>query len=142
MKSDRVVVGRFDAIDESVRRCAGTANLSLQQGIEGPLHIPRSERAAIVELHSTVKVKDVSQRIGNVPAFGERRLDVQVLVTIEQVVEQQGIDTLRLRVYPNSRIEIGRAALDDHDQGVAVGLPAAGAKLEQKSGKKQQDTFV
>jgi len=38
----------------------------------------------------------------------------QVIAAAQQIVEDQVIDALRLRVQPHSRIKIGRARLDDH----------------------------
>src|ERR1700757_4751000 len=89
VKDDRGVVGRFDMIDEFVDGRLGTADFSLQQRIEGPLHIAGCQRTAVVKLYATVQMKDVGQRIGDVPALGETGSDVQVISAREQIVEDQ-----------------------------------------------------
>ena len=78
-----------------------------------------------MKAHTVMQVEDVSQRIGNLPTFSKRG-HVQVIVAGEQVVEDQVVDPLRLSVEADAGIEVGRAAFDDHDQGVGVGLARAG----------------
>src|SRR3954466_5899449 len=58
---------------------------------------------------------------------------------MHQRVEDQRINALRLRVDANSRIEIHRAALDDHDQRVGIGLARAGS---QQKPKHKEDNSV
>ncbi len=92
--------------------------------IEGPLHVARGERLAIVKAHAVVQMKDVGQRIGNFPALRQPGLQVEVIVAADQGIEEQLVDALRLRVDADARIEVDGTALDDHDQRVGVGLAA------------------
>ena len=78
VEDDGVVVGRLDVVHESVDRRLGAANLSLQQGIESPLHVASGQRAAVVELHAVMQMKNIGQRIGNLPAFGQAGRDIQM----------------------------------------------------------------
>ena len=50
------------------RCCFGAANLSVGDGVEGPLHVARSKGPAVVEVHALAKMEDVGQRVGNLPA--------------------------------------------------------------------------
>ncbi len=79
MKGDRRIIRRVNVIHELVNGCLGAANLSLRQGIECPLHIPRGQETAIVEPRPAMQMKNESERIGNVPALGESRRDIQIL---------------------------------------------------------------
>ncbi len=126
MEDDGVVVGHVDAVHESVNRCFCAAHLSLQQGVEGPLHVASGQGAAVMKLDAVVQVEDVGQRIGNVPAFGQAGGDVKVVAAGEQVVEDEIIDAFRLRVQADAGIEVGGTALDDHHQGVGIGFAGAG----------------
>ena len=92
------VIRRIEVIHEAIGRRLGTANLSGKQGIEGPLHIARGERTPVVKLHAVMKVKDVGQRIGNLPALGQSRRDIQVVAAREQIVEDQVVDAFGLRI--------------------------------------------
>ena len=67
-----------------------------------------------MKAHPAPQMKYVSSRVRNLPAFGERRLQVEVLVTPQQGVEQQLVDALRLRIGPDAGIEIRGTAFDDH----------------------------
>ena len=118
-------------IDETIGGGLGAANFALEQGIERPLHIARGERAAIVKRHAAMEVEDVGQRIGNLPALGQPGLHVEMLIASEQRVEEKLVNALRLRVDPNSRIEIRRTALNNHDQRVGIGSLGAGEERQQ-----------
>jgi len=78
-------------------------------------------------------VEDVGQGVGHLPALGQAGLQLEVLVAGEQAVKEQLIDALRLGVGADPRIEVRRAALDDHDQCVGVGAPGAG---DQETGEQ------
>src|SRR5579871_6828727 len=78
-------------------------------------------------------MKDVSQRIRNLPALCQKRLHVEMIVALEQIVEKQSVNTLGLGIYADARIKIRRAALDDHDQRVGIGLRCA-----RKQGKERR----
>jgi hypothetical protein len=47
---------------------------------------------------------------------------LKICISSHQTVEQQRINSLRLRVCANARIEIRRAALDEKDDGMRVAL--------------------
>ena len=67
----------------------------------------------------------------------ERGLHVEVLVAIKEIVEDQRIDALGLAVESNPRIEVGRTALDDHDESVGVGRPRAREQGSEKDGREE-----
>src|SRR5579862_9463429 len=133
VEDDGEVVSRVDAIYELINACLGAANLSLQQRIESPLHITRRQRAAVVKLYPVMQMKNISERVGNIPALGQTGSDVQIGATGQQVVEDQVVDTFGLSVQTHARIEVGWAALNDHDQGVGVGLAGAGKGCGEKN---------
>ena len=134
VKDDGEVIGRIDAIDEAVDRRLGAANLALKQGIERPLHVARGERTSIMKLHAVMQMKDVGERIGNLPALGQSGRDIQIVAAREQVVEDQIVDALRLRVDSHARIEIRRARFDQHHQRVGIGLAGAGEQRYRSEG--------
>ena len=135
MKYDRYIVWRVDVIHKVVSRRFGAANLALQQRIKSPLHIAGSQRPPVVKLHTRTQMKNIGTRIGYVPAHCQLRLYVQVLIARQQIIKQQTVDALRLRIQPNSRIQIRRAALDNHDQRVRIRLRGA---ANQKSNTSSQ----
>ncbi len=47
-----------------------------------------------MKLHTVMQVKDVSKRIGNLPALGQPRRHVQVVPTLQQVIKNQIVDPL------------------------------------------------
>src|SRR5207245_103423 len=94
VENDRVVVRRFDTVHESIGGGLGAANFALQQRVEGPLHIARSQRASVVEFHSVMQTKYVRHAIRNFPAFRQRGFHIEVLVTLEEIIEDQLINTL------------------------------------------------
>jgi hypothetical protein len=59
-------------------------------------------------------MKNVSPRIGNLPTLGEARLDAQVLVSGEQVIKNEVINALGIRVESDPWIEVGRVVFNDH----------------------------
>ena len=60
------------------------------------------------------QMKDVGERIGNLPALGQPRLQLEVIVAPQQSFEDQLADALRLGIGPDARIEVERRALDQH----------------------------
>ena len=86
-----------------------------------------------------MQMKNVGQRIGNLPALGQSGLNVEVLVARQQRVEEEFVDALRLPVDAHARIEIRGAALDDHDQRVGVGRLRAGEKREDADADQQKE---
>src|SRR5262249_19526777 len=106
----------------------GATELALEERIEGPLDIFRSQRTAIMKSDAVAQVKHVGFWIGNFPAFCQPGLDIQVLVAIEQIVEDELVDAFRKCINPHARVEIRGAALDDHDQ--SLGRTAASARSQ------------
>src|SRR5271165_4517969 len=84
-----------------------------------------------MKMYALAEVEHVCLRIGYLPRIGQPGFQVEVLIAPHQRIEQQLSDSLRLSVKPNSRIEIGGAALDDHDDGVWIWLTRAGAASQQ-----------
>jgi hypothetical protein len=68
-----------------------------------------------------MQVEYVGKGIGNFPSLSEAWRYVEVFVASEQIVEYQVTDAFGLRVESDTRIEVARAALDDHDQSIRVG---------------------
>src|SRR5580692_1922470 len=128
-------VGSIDVIHGPIRCCFRAANFSLQQGIEGPLYVPRSERAAIVKLHALMQVEYISQRIWDFPTLRQSRLHVKMLVAGAQVIEQQLINSLGIGFQTNPWIQIGGAALDNHHQCVWVWFTGTGEQRKKKERK-------
>jgi hypothetical protein len=59
-------------------------------------------------------MKNVGPRVGNLPTLGEARMDVQVLVSSQEIVENEVINALGIRVESYPWIEIGRVVFNDH----------------------------
>src|SRR5664280_74193 len=131
MKDDCPIVGRVDGGDAVVRARLGADQFAGEQGIEGPLNVVRGERLSVVKMYVMAQVKDVRQGIGDLPLLGQRRLEIEMFIAAHERVEKQLVDALGLGVEADAGIEIGRAALDDHDQ--RVGIVGAGAgKVQQQ----------
>src|ERR1700690_3068246 len=103
MKHHAQLVGSVDVINKTISPRFRAANLSRQQGIERPFHIPRSERPTIVKRNATMQMKNIGQRIRNLPPLRKSSLNVQVLIASQQSIENKFVDPLRLRVNPNPR---------------------------------------
>ena len=59
---------------------------------------------------------------------GEEGLEAEVLVAADEGVEEEGVDVFGLGVGADAGIEVGGAGLDEHGDGVGVGLCGAAAK--------------
>ncbi len=137
VEDHRRIIGGINAGDETVGGRLGTANLALQQRIESPLHVARSQGPTIMKLYSLMQMEDVSQCIGNLPPLRQPRLHIEVLVPGEQVIENQGVNALGLGIHPHARVQIGGAALDDHHQRIRICRMCAGKK-RQHDAKAQE----
>ena len=121
VKNNREIIRRIDVIDKMVHRCLRAANLPLQQRIQRPLHVAGSERPAVVKLHAVMKMKNISERIGNLPALG------QAGATFRSSPRDSRSSKMRLSIrsdwasIPDPGIKIGRTRLDDHYQCVRLG---------------------
>ena len=67
-------------------------------------------------------MEDVGFRIEDLPRIGEERFQLEVLIAADKRVEEQVANALGLSIESDARVEVGRAVLDDHDDGVGVGL--------------------
>ena len=77
-------------------------------------------------------MEDVSERVRDLPALGEAGLQIEMLVTLEERIEEQHVNALGKAIGTNAGIEVGRAALDDHDQGVAIRAMGAGGREREE----------
>ena len=82
-----------------------------------------------------MQVEDISQRIWNLPSLRQPRLNIEVLVTRQQRIEEKFANALRLRVDPNARIKIRRAAFDNHHQRIERQRLGAGKKRQISADK-------
>src|SRR5580700_2151291 len=115
MKDDGEIVRRVEVIHEAISCRLDAVNLAGEQRIEGPLYVPRGERAPVVKLHAMMQMKDVSQRVWILPVLGQSRRHVEVVATREQVVENQAVDSLGIRINSYAGVKIRRARFDHHD---------------------------
>ena len=58
------------------------------------------------------EVKNVSQRVGRLPRFGEVAVQRHFVVALDEAVEKQTIEVLRLRIGRKTRIEVRRIRFD------------------------------
>ena len=58
------------------------------------------------------EMKNVSERVGRRPGFGEVATKIHAIVAVEQAREEQAVDALGLRVRGEARIEIGGIGFD------------------------------
>ena len=102
------------------------------------MHIAGGERAAVVEADARAQVKREGQRVGLLPAFGQRRREVKARIAGDKTVEQKLVDMFRLAVGSDARIEVRRAALDEKDHRPQItGRGAAACQGEQASQHQQ-----
>src|SRR5579859_1984002 len=121
MKNNGGVVGRINVIDMLVSGGLGTGQYVVQHGINGVFDVTRGQQASVMKVHARSQVEDISQPIGDLIALGQHGLQVKVLVAAKERVKDQHVNALGLRVNAGTRIEVCRAALDDHHQGARVG---------------------
>jgi hypothetical protein len=65
-------------------------------------------------------------------------LHIEVIVASEQIVEEQVINALGLRINAHARIEIRGTALNNHDQG--FGVRFAGAREAGEEQNRGEDS--
>src|ERR1051326_6452741 len=128
------VVRCIDVSHKMKSRAFGTANLALHQAVVAPLHVTRSERASVVKLDPATQVKDVGERIGNVPAGGDSRRSIEVFIARKEIIEDESVNSLGLCVEANPRVKIGGTAFDDHHQRVGIRILRAGKQRQQSHG--------
>ena len=125
------IVERVNMIDQLVRGGFQSNQAAVAHAVERPLDVARSERAAIMKTNAMAKMEDVGARVGHVPLLGQPRLDVEMLITMHQRIEDQLINALRLGVGADTRIKIGGTKLNDHHQRVGRGMMGAGNQKQE-----------
>ncbi len=113
---------------------------AVEDGVDGPLHVTGSERAAVVEMDAGAEVKNPGKGVRSLPAGGEEGLKAEVLVAANECVEEQGVDVLGLGVGTDAGIEVGGAGLDEHGDGVGVGLLGAAEEAEHRGQSAEHKT--
>ncbi len=92
-----------------------------------------------------VQMKNVSQRIGNLPAIGESGCNIQIVSAGKQIVEDQVVDALRLRIEADARIQICGAGFDDHDERVGIWAwrrkTDSGSKHDRQRPRREPSTW-
>ena len=73
-----------------------------------PRNIFRSHRLAIMEANAIAQMKYPRQRIRPFPTRGKPRLQIEVLILVDQRVVDQRTDTLGLRIRSLSQIKVVR----------------------------------
>ena len=141
MKNDGVVVGRVDVVDGGVGACFGAAEFAAEERIERPLDVARSQELPVVEVNSMMQMKNIGLRIGYFPTVSQPRLQVEVVVPADQRIEEQFVDSLRLRINSDPRIKIRRTALNDHDQRVGIGFVRATGEEQNHRDTEAQREF-
>ncbi len=84
-----------------------------------------------MEVHIVTQMKDVGERIGNLPAFSEPRLQLKIFIAPYQTLKDQFTDPLRLCVGSDSRIKAQGRAFDQHDSGLRIWPLARTARERQ-----------
>ena len=72
-------------------------------------------------MHTRAQMKDVGQRIGNLPSLGQRRLQIEMFVAADKAIKKQLVDALGESVNANSWIEIQGTGFDDHRDRLRLG---------------------
>jgi hypothetical protein len=71
-----------------------------------------------VEANVVAEMEYVGLRVGYLPALGDPWLDLEVLVAMNESVEDELAYALGLCVGSDTGIEVERAALNEHDDGI------------------------
>ena len=122
----------FNVIDGGECSALGGDQGSVDHAANGPGHVFGFEWTAIVEMDTIAQVDDERERIGLLPACGQPRLQVVVLIFLYQRVEDQAADALGLRVRSLAQVEVVGAALNDEDYGLRVARVSAAAGEKRK----------
>ena len=93
-----------------------------------------------MELHSVAQVKDEGDWIGLVPTDGQCGSELEGGIVIDQSIEEKRINSLRLCVCPDARIEICRAALDEEDDCLWIARRGMAASQGQYGGQEKNST--
>src|SRR5579862_2980677 len=108
MKDDRGRIGSVNGLDENQGAPFWRDHGPVHDGIKSVLYICRRERPAVMEFHAGSQMKNISLRIGSLPFFGQVGPGVPFGIKLNKSVKNQIINSFRLRVDSDSRIEIGR----------------------------------
>src|ERR1017187_10036793 len=138
MKNHGVVVRCVDAVDGRVGTCFSAADFIAEERVERPLDVARSQGLPIVEADSMMQMKNIGLRIRYFPTISQPRLQVEVIVPADQRIEEQFVDSLRLRIHPDPGVKIRGAALNDHHQRVVVGLARTTGEEQNHGGTETQ----
>ena len=82
-----------------------------------------------MKLGRFVQMENISERVWDFPAFRKSWRHIQIVAARKQIVEDQVVDALRLRIDPHPRIQIRRTRLNQHDQRIGIGFDWS--KIEQ-----------
>src|SRR5437879_4078015 len=82
------------------------AKRAIDDRLQRKFHITRSQRRSVMKPDIVPQMKDVSQRVRNLPPFGHPRLQIEMLITPDQGIENEFADPFRLSVsaYPGIKV--------------------------------------
>src|SRR5579871_398110 len=132
MKDNGFVIASFNVIDKAIGCAFRTANFALQQRVECPLHIARSESLAIMKFNTLAKMKNIRERVWCFTVLGKTWLNIQMIVASEQSVKDKFINSLGLRVESHTRVKVRRAAFNHHDQYFGIRRFGAGNRCYKR----------
>jgi len=133
MKNQSVVVGRVNVFNGCVGTCFSAAQFTAKERIERPLDVARSQELPVVEVDPMMQMENIGLLIGHFPTVSQPRLEVEVVVPSDQRIEEQFVDSLRLRIHADPRVKIRRTALNDHHQRVGIGFAGTAGVQEQET---------
>ena len=69
-----------------------------------------------MEANTMAEMENISTWIWGLPGFCEIAVEIHLIVALQQAVEQESIEALRLRISGKTRIEIGGAGFDEESK--------------------------
>jgi hypothetical protein len=111
-EDDRSVVGGVDGSDKPESPALWRLIGGIQNEINGGFDVGRGKWVAVVEADATAEMKDVSERIGSRPGFGEIPAEMHLIVTLEEAAEEEAVDALGLGIGGVARVEVGGIGFD------------------------------
>lgn len=76
---------------------------------------------AIVKVNVAAQMEDIRERIGNLPTLGYPGMQYEMFVFANERIEKKLVDAFRKCVGADSRVQICRAAFDQHHDCVRIG---------------------
>jgi hypothetical protein len=70
----------------------------VQDVIEGSLDINGGEQPTVVETNTVAKVKDIGERVGELPRLSQVAVKVHLIIALKKAAEEKAIDALGLCV--------------------------------------------